>query len=393
MTILIFILILVALILVHEFGHFIAAKAFKIRVDEFGIFFPPRLLSFKWGETVYSLNALPFGGFVKIFGENGPESTSDEGGAPQDDGPRTEKIPSKESSYPTPAASTARSFISKPRWQQAIVIVAGIVFNLIFAWLILSAGYMYGIPTAADHEGVGQVRDAHATIIAVLPDSPADKAGLKAGDTIVSVITGSVQLPADSNATDVQQFIATHQDESLGFTVDRNGQQVQALAKPVEGLAAGKKVVGIELGDVGILQLPVHMAFVQGALLGKEITIATAQGLIGFFSQVFRGQADFSEVSGPVGIVSMGGTAVQQGFIATVLLTALISINLAILNLLPIPGLDGGRLLFIAIEAVTRRPISQRVALTFTFVGLGLLVLLMVVVSYHDIVNLVRPAA
>jgi regulator of sigma E protease len=353
----------VSLIIAHEFGHFIVAKMFGIRVDEFGIFFPPRIFAFKWGETEYSLNWLPFGGFVRIFGENGEEENE------------------------------PRSFAKKSKWKQAAVIVAGIVFNLLFAWILLTAGYMHGIPTSADHEGVGQVQNIHPTIVGILPGSPAEKAGLMAGDRIDSVITGSAQLSADANAQQVQDFIAAHQNESIGFTINRDGKEKEALAKPVAGLESDKKVVGIELGDVGILKLSLPLAVVQGALLGKEITISTAQGLIGFLSQIFHGTANFGSVSGPIGIAGMGSTAVQEGFIATIILTSLISINLAIINLIPIPGLDGGRLLFILIEAITKKPISKRISLWLTIVGFGLLILLMLVVSYHDVLHLVHPAA
>ncbi|MEI6863891.1 MAG: site-2 protease family protein [Candidatus Adlerbacteria bacterium] len=394
MSLIIFILILVSLILVHEFGHFIIAKAFGIRVDEFGIFFPPRIFAIKWRGTEYSLNWLPFGGFVKIFGENGEQTdvgTSIEGGAPQGDGPRTEQFPSKEIVYPTPVASPVDSFVHKPRPVQAAVIVAGIVFNLAFAWLILSAGYMVGIPTSADHKGFGVVQNAHATIVDVLPGSPADKAGLKAGDVVETVITGTASLQAGATAEDVQQFIAAHQDESIGLTVGRGSAEISVIAVPVGGIAEGHKALGVALGDVGVLKLSLFPALGQGALLAKEITISTAAGLLGFFAQIFHGTADFAGVSGPIGIAGMGSTAVQEGIIATIILTALISINLAIINLLPIPGLDGGRLLFIVIEAITRRPISPRFTLAFTLAGFGLLILLMVVVSYHDVLNLVRP--
>ncbi len=367
MTILIFILILVCLILAHEFGHFIVAKAFKIRVDEFGIFFPPRIFAIKWRGTEYSLNWLPFGGFVRIFGEDGDAE-------------------------PAQALSDERSFVKKNRWIQAAVIVAGIVFNLLLAWILLTAGYMYGIQTPVQHEGVGVVQNAQTTIVGILPGSPVDKAGLKTGDIVQSVITGTSQLEPNATAQQIRDFIGVHQNETIGFTVDRGGETVQALARPVDGIVEGKKAVGVELDDVGILKLPAHLALIQGAVLGKNITIQTAQGLGGFFWNLVRGQANFSQVSGPIGITNIGSDAVKAGFIETIILTALISINLAILNLLPIPGLDGGRLLFIIIEGITKRPISKKIAYTLTIAGFGLLVLLMLVASYHDVVRLVHPA-
>ncbi|MCX6820197.1 MAG: site-2 protease family protein [Candidatus Adlerbacteria bacterium] len=398
MSLIIFILILVSLILVHEFGHFIIAKAFGIRVDEFGIFFPPRIFAIKWRGTEYSLNWLPFGGFVKIFGENGEQSQ--EISKPEQNSvaePKTDAESSAQAltnqTFPRndSASAAGASFVHKPRPVQAAVIVAGIVFNLAFAWLILSAGYMVGIPTSADHKGFGTVQNAHATIVDVLPGSPADKAGLKAGDVVETVITGTASLQAGATAENVQQFIAVHQDESIGLTVQRGGAEVSAIAVPVAGIAEGHKALGVALGDVGVLKLSLLPALGQGALLAKEITISTAAGLLGFFAQIFHGTADFAGVSGPIGIAGMGSTAVQEGIIATIILTALISINLAIINLLPIPGLDGGRLLFIVIEAITRRPISPRFTLAFTLAGFGLLILLMIVVSYHDVLNLVRP--
>ncbi len=368
MTLLLFLLILVLLILVHEFGHFIVAKAFGIRVDEFGIFFPPRLFARRWGETVYSLNALPFGGFVKIFGET-------------------------ESSFAkaTEDGQNLRSFARKPRLVQASVIVAGIFFNLLFAWLALSAGYMVGIPTSVQHLGVGTVQGAHTTITAVLPNSPAEKAGVIAGDQVQAARTATAELAVGANADALQQFIFAYQDESVVLSVLRSGEAKTFLAKPVAGIAPGHKAIGIELDDVGVLQLPPHLALVEGAILGWQMTVAIGGGLWGLVSQIFHGGANLAGVAGPIGIAGIGATAVSQGFVATILLTALISINLAIINVLPIPGLDGGRLLFIAIEAIIRRPISERLATRLTIVSFALLATLMLVVSYHDILRLVKP--
>src|SRR3989344_7544753 len=165
MSIVLFIFILVALILVHELGHFFAAKWSGVKVDEFGIGFPPKLGGVKYGETEYTINLLPFGGFVRIFGEN---SATEEG---------TGQKPE-------------RSFVNKPRVVQAAIIVAGVLMNLVFAWLLLSIGYMVGLPATSDHTGLGEVSDIKTVIVEVLPHSPAEAAGLLAGDTLTGIGAG-----------------------------------------------------------------------------------------------------------------------------------------------------------------------------------------------------------
>jgi regulator of sigma E protease len=360
MTIVIFILILVALILVHEFGHFIVAKLSKIKVEEFGIFFPPRIFAIKKGETEYTLNWLPFGGFVRIFGENHNEHAGD-----------------------------PRSFASKPRYVQAAVVVAGVVMNVIFAWLALSVGYMVGLPSSDNTGRAGELEDVKTLIVNVLPESPAAKAGVLPEDEVVSVGTGLVPEQQFESADDVQAFIAAHPEESIILTVLRDEEEQTFIARPAEGLVEGRKALGVQLGDVGTLQLPPHVALVEGARLTYHMTIGTAQGLAAFFGQIIRGAADFASVAGPIGIVNIGAGAVTDGFAAVVMLTAVISINLAIINLLPIPGLDGGRLIIILVESVIRRPVSQKITAALTVAGFALLITLMLVVSYHDIVRLV----
>jgi regulator of sigma E protease len=248
---------------------------------------------------------------------------------------------------------------------------------------------MIGLPTSVDHQGFGAVTNAQATIIDVLPGSPADKAGLMAGDTIENVQTGTAALPAGANADAVQQFISSHSDESDVITVLRDGSEKTFLAKPADGVVTGRKAIGIELDDVGTLKLPPQLAVVEGAMLGWDITESTAQGLGSFFKQLFTGTANFSQVSGPIGITAFGAAALKAGFAEGAVLTALISINLALINIIPIPGLDGGRLFITAIEGVIRRPISPRIVNGLTLAGFALIILLMIVVSYHDIAKLV----
>ncbi len=362
MSLLIFIVCLIALILVHELGHFVAAKLAGIRVDEFSIGFPPRLLSVRVGETLYSFNLLLVGGYVKIFGEDAVEA-----------GPR--------------------SMSQKSRWTQAAVIAAGVVVNLLVGWLILSAAYMVGVPTSADYQGLGPVTNARPTIVGVLPGSPAEAAGFAPGDVVEKLQTADAQLDVrtlnNSRQADVvRNFITAHQDESVIITVLRNGDEKTFLAKGVEGLVDGRKAIGVELGDVGILKLPIHLALLEGAATAKDLVVGTVQGLGVFLGGLVQGHG-LGGVSGPVGIASVGASAVKQGFSEGAFLVALISINLAVINILPIPGLDGGRLLIIGIEGLLRRPVSVRLVNMLSLAGLALLIVLMVFVTAHDIARLV----
>jgi regulator of sigma E protease len=215
-----------------------------------------------------------------------------------------------------------------------------------------------------------------------------------AGDTVVALETGVTQfdlrtLSRNRQAELVRNFIADHQEESVVLTVLRDGEEKAFLAKATEGIVEGRKALGIQLDDIGVLKLPPHLALIEGVRLTYDMTIATGQGLSIFFAQIARGVADFKSVAGPIGIVNLGAGAVEGGFVAAVMLTALISINLAIINLLPVPGLDGGRLVITAVEAVIRRPVSQRITVALTVAGFALLITLMLVVSYYDIARLV----
>lgn len=364
MGFLIFFGLLLVLIWVHELGHFSAAKFFGVRVHEFAIGFPPRLFTIRKGETDYSFNLLLVGGYVQIHGEHPGEGEAD-----------------------------PRALSSKPRLVQAAVMLAGIVFNLVFAWLALSAGYMAGMPTSVDHQGFGAVGAPKVVVVSVLPDSPAARAGVLQGDVVVKVETGTDSLSLETLSTNQQSevvrgFIGAHAEESIVLTVERAGEEKIFLAKAEEGLVEGRKALGVQMQDVGILKLPPHLALAQGALALTELTVATAYGLAGFFGSLAFGQADFSSVAGPIGIVSLGSTVVTEGFATAVLLTAMISVSLALFNLVPIPGLDGGRLLIIGIESIIRRPVSAQVTTLLTLAGFACIVSLLLLVSYHDVARL-----
>ena len=360
MEVVILIVVLVVLILVHELGHFIAAKLAGIRVDEFGIGYPPRALTlFKAGETEYTLNWIPFGGFVRIFGEDGEAHSTDK-----------------------------RAFSNKNRFVQAIVLVSGIAMNLLLAWLLISGSLALGTPRALDPGEVAGAKDATLTVSDILPGSPADAAGLMVGDTIQKVIKG-----ADTFYTpDPQAFTAFVAADTNGtpitFDLVRNGQEVLTSAVPKAGTIASdpsRLAVGVGVAVVGTVPVSPLRALTLGATYTWAIVTETASGLVHFFKGFVTFSADLSQVSGPVGIAGAVGSAAKSGIAALISLTAIISVNLALINLIPVPALDGGRLLFVIIEAITRRKIPTKVASKVNLVGFAFLILLMVVVTGHDI--------
>lgn len=363
MSIILFLIILCVLILAHEFGHFIAAKRSGVRVDEFGIGFPPRLFSKKIGETVYSINLFPVGGFVKIFGEN----------------PDDESIKGKDAK---------RSLFHKSKLVQAWVISAGIIFNFLLAWLLISAGFAAGMPYSVDDSVYGkQVQNPALTITQVLPKSPAQAAGLKGGDIVVALSAGNEKLEHPEVQL-TQKFIATH-DELL-LTYLREGKTDVTLVRPSDGVIDDRRAIGVSLDVIGTLKLPVHQALVAGFSETASLTKETTIGLIQFFKHLLIGQANLSEVSGPVGIVNIVSDASALGFMHLISLTALISINLAVINLLPFPALDGGRLLFVIVEAITRKRIKPAFANAANGIGFLLLIALMVFITFHDVVKLMH---
>jgi regulator of sigma E protease len=380
-TVVVFIVVIAVLIFVHELGHFLFARWAGIRVDAFAIGFGPSLwskkvISAKYGETVYSINAIPFGGYVKIFGENGDDS---------------------------PVAFDSRSFVGKPRHIQAAVLAAGILFNFLFAWIILTGAFMAGLPVSAEdysHYST-RFRDERVLVVDVSAGSPAAVAGIQAGSAIVSVSN------SDNNLTSTNLTIAEIKsvvDQSAGKPVtvgyvpagmpSGNIQDIKTVTlTPVQGIAdisAGSYAIGIAMDNAATLSLPPLLAAKEGARYTWNAIEATVFGVGSLIAAAFQhNSAILSQVSGPVGIASLVGQAVENGFTNLILLTAVISINLGVLNLLPFPALDGGRILFVAIEAIIRRPIKAKITNAVNTVGFALLILLMLVVTYHDIIKLI----
>jgi regulator of sigma E protease len=365
MSFILFLLILAALIFVHELGHFAIAKLFKIRVDEFALGFPPTLIKKKYGETVYKLNIIPFGGYVSIFGENPDDESLN--------GPDAE-----------------RSMGRKNRAIQAAVLVAGVVCNLIFAWLLISATLALGISPTATFTSDSQADTSGKVLVAhVVEASPAAQSGLRAGDLIVQASDAGKELSGTTLTVEsVQNLIAEEDKDVLTFKVLRGTETKEIQVTPVSGIIADKPAIGISMDSGELVRVPWYRAPIEGFMTTVRATALTAQGLWTFLTSAVSGTADFKQIAGPVGIVSMVGNASASGLSYILFFTALISINLAIINILPFPALDGGRLLFVGIESITRKNIPPRVANTFNAIGFVILIGLMLVITYHDVVKM-----
>ncbi|MCX6716757.1 MAG: site-2 protease family protein [Candidatus Taylorbacteria bacterium] len=371
-TAIIFIIVLAVLILVHEFGHFIIAKKSGIRVDEFGLGFPPKIVGKKFGETEYTLNWIPFGGFVKIFGET-PDDEAEKG------------------------ADSSRSLINKNRWIQAAVLVGGVLFNFLFAWLLISISFFSGVNASSEDYAKysDKFTDTGVILASVVAGTPAADAGLKLDDIIKDVRfateSTSTKALSDGPLNSKKIMAMTVKGQPLLFTVVRAGQSTTTLVTPKKGIIendSGKYAVGILMADYGRLSLPLHLAIYEGGMSTVHYIKLVALGLVEFIGQAIVGKANYSAVSGPVGIAGYVGDAARAGFSNLLMFTAIISINLGVINFFPIPALDGGRLLFVLIEGISRKKIPFKVANTLNTVFFVLLLLLMAVVTYKDILKL-----
>ncbi len=364
MNILLFFIILLVLVIVHEFGHFFSAKKFGIRVDEFGFGFPPKLFGIKKGETEYTFNALPIGGFVKIFGENPDEEN-------------------------TTGPDKDRSFVNKPKWQQAVVLFAGVFANFLLAWLLFSFGFMSGLPSSVGSDvGKYEIKDVHLVVVSVMPDSPAFEAGLKSGDKIVRVGSGEDSI-SEINPETMKSFIVSHGEKEVEIGYVRGKAEEATLTViPASDSELGTPVIGISMDLIGMAKLPILPALWEGMKLNINVTKGTVVGLYTLIADSIRGQGSFELVTGPVGMVGIVGDAYQFGFVYLLSFAALISINLAIINLLPFPALDGGRLFFLLIEKIKGSRINPKFANTANMTGFAILMILMLAVTYHDIVKL-----
>ncbi len=357
LTIVVFIVILSVLIMVHELGHFLVAKKMGIKVEEFGFGLPPRIIGFKKGETIYSINWLPIGGFVRLYGEDEAGSGS-----------------VKVKKQPSVKKDLKRAFFAKPLWKRALVVVAGVVMNFLLAVVIIS--YLFS--------AVGVSVPGNKVIIADLTNnSPAKEAGIQKGD-IIEEING-IKITSSNQLIDITK-------ENLGkeitLKVNKEDKTREVKVTPREKYPANEGPMGVLISpNIEVKKYPWYQAPFLGTLEALNMSWLIISGLGLMLYQLIVFGAVPQGVAGPVGIAQLTGQFVELGPMAVLSFVSLLSLNLAILNILPFPALDGGRLAFIIIEAVFGRRIGLKYESYAHAIGMMILIALILVITVNDLIR------
>lgn len=367
-TILIFLAILSLLVFVHEFGHFWVARKFGLKPEEFGIGMPPRAMAVykdKDGnrktvfggteikdasDTVYSINWLPLGGFVKLG---------------EDDDP----------------GDNPNHFNSKPIWQRASILLAGVSMNVLLAFVLIVIGFIIGSPVAVD-DGIDEkyLHDRKIQISAILPGTPAEEAGLQSGDVVVSINDVVFE-----NFTSHQNYVDRRSGEKLIYKIKRGDDVFEKEISPVTMEETGRGGIGIGITETAVVKYPFHLAVWQGFKKTFVVLWMILAALYDLIKGLIIGNGVSVDVAGPIGIAKITGEVARMGFIFLMQLTIMLSLNLAIINALPYPALDGGRVLFLIIEKFKGSPVKKEVEGVIHYIGFATLMLLIVVVTVNDI--------
>jgi regulator of sigma E protease len=341
-------IVLSILIVIHEVGHFYVAKKSGMKVEEFGFGLPPRLFGKKIGETIYSINLLPIGGFVKILGEN-----------PED----LKKVS---------AADRKRSFSSQPWYKRAAVIVAGPLMNFILAVLVIAYSFTRGVYVPTE-----QVK-----VVEVTKQSPAYSAGVRKGAEILSF--AGKKIDSSQQIIDLANKYA---GKEVIIKFQTNKEAVTKKIIPRKNPPKGQGSLGIVISDIEFKKYPWYQAPVVG--LTESVRISTE-----FYKQIgtalvklVQFKSPELDVTGPVGIAKVTDQAVKMGLDSVIKLLGLLSLNLALINIIPFPALDGGQLVFVLTEAVTRKKLNENIKAKINAVGFAVLILLIIAITFKDIFN------
>ncbi|TRZ51917.1 RIP metalloprotease [bacterium] len=367
MTILIFLLTLTILVLVHEFGHFIIAKKMGVKVEEFGIGLPPRIFGIKKGKTLYSINLLPLGGFVKLYGEEYEELDKSRGQARLSQSHKIDKN---------------CAFVNKKPWQKTLIVLGGVFGNFLLGWFIFSFLVTQGIPVPINKVIVEKVSK----------NSSAEISGLKVNDVILEIILPkkpNKPIPlttSDTLITETQRLAG----QTIGLLVKRDNRSfiINILARKTP--PKGEGPFGIAITSFIIKKYPWYSAPYYGLIEAFNITYKIVSELGKLLFGLITFQKQHVDVAGPVGIATLAGQAIKFGRNAFLEFLALLSLNLAIMNVLPFPALDGGRLVFVLYEGITKKKPNKKVEQYTNLIGFIILLSLAVLITVNDIIKLFK---
>lgn len=396
-TIIIFVVILGVLIFVHELGHFMMARRNGVTAHEFGFGFPPRIFGIVrdpatgkrkivWGSgdyygtrTMYSLNWIPLGGFVRIKGEQ-PVAQEDM------DNPQ---LSAEDRAYVQMSRDTDSFAVQSP-WTRTKILVAGVTMNAVLAWVLIAIVLMIGAPepqgTSSSRAIV--VRSTGVQITHVESASPAETMGVKVGDVVQSLCVDTAPCVTVHTADELRETIFAHKGEPIRMRIVRGKETLTLTGTLRVATADGQGALGIAMADMAVVRYPWYAALWEGLMRVISLVVLTVSTFWHLIVSLFGGPAVDAEVAGPVGIAMLTQQMRDLGFVYLIQFAAVLSINLAIINILPIPALDGGRLFFLLIEVIKGRPVNQRfegMAHTIFFVAL---ILLMVAITVRDVVKL-----
>jgi regulator of sigma E protease len=352
LTVLIFIATLSILVLVHEFGHFLMAKKMGVKVEEFGIGLPPKLFGFKKGETLYTVNLLPIGGFVKLYGEEYNNTVIKE---------------------------KNRSFIGKKPYQKTLIVLGGVIGNFLLGWLIFTYLVTQGVPVPTDQVLVEKVTNA----------SPAYVAGIKENDIISKLIfkNDSIKLDSSNKLISETKKLA---GKNIALLIVRNKQNILVNLTPRVNPPIGEGPLGISISSYVEKKYPWYTAPYFGLIEAFNITYKIASELTKLFSGFVTFKKQSVDIAGPIGIANLAGQAVKFGKNAFLEFLALLSLNLAIMNILPFPALDGGRLVFVLYEGITKKKPNKEFEKYTNFIGFIILLGIAALVTVSDVIKLFK---
>ncbi|MCR4263276.1 MAG: M50 family metallopeptidase [Candidatus Roizmanbacteria bacterium] len=354
LTILTFAIILIILVVIHEAGHFFAAKLMGIKVEEFGFGLPPRAWGKKIGETIYSLNWLPIGGFVRLYGEDAmhPETVKKE---------------------------RSRAFFAKKPWQRSIVLTAGVTMNFLLGWLLIAYLFNIGLP----------VPTGNVKVIEALPDSPAEKAGIQSEDIIQSLSTPTNKTISLHTIQELVNVLQKYPDTEVTVNIQRDNT-IEYIRVTPKYLEDTKSVgIGVVISDSVIEQYStIPDRITHGFSYSIYLIKATIEGLGDTLKKLFTGDVKNIQVGGIILIGQAVGEARKVGTDSLLYLVGFLSLNLALINALPIPALDGGHLIFVLFEGITGKKMKPQWETNLHQIGMIFLLLLMVLITINDILRL-----